>query len=340
MLDLLKTLCTLPGVSGDEAAVRAFILEKARPYGEAQVDPMGNVLIAKKGKKSIGKTLMLAAHMDEVGFIITHITDEGYLKFASVGGIDCRVILGKGVEIGEQRVPGVIGLKPVHLTKPDEKKKVPEMEDLYIDIGVFDKEAASALVHVGDTVCFDTKPFEMEHYLVAKAIDDRVGCAVLLTLLAEELPIDIHFAFTVQEEVGLRGAMTAGYGVNPDIALILEGTTAADIPGVKPGKEVCRVNGGVVIPFMDRTAVYDRDLYRQITALAESKNIPWQTKQLIVGGTDGGAIQRARGGTRVLGLAAPVRNLHTGVNLASIDDMEHLLSLTRAAIHHLGENLQ
>ena len=335
MLDLLKTLCTLPGVSGDEGVVRNYILEQIKtcPSTQAMVDPMGNVIVEKKGKEPGGKTILLAAHMDEVGFIITDITKEGYLKFAPVGGIDSRVVMGKGLRIGPAGIPGVIG-------PTGKADQVPDMAELYIDMGASDAETAKALVNLGDTACFDTEPFTMGDCLAAKAIDDRVGCAVLLTLLKEEFPMDLHFAFTVQEEVGLRGAATVGFRVDPDIALILEGTTAADIPGVKPGREVCRMGGGVVIPFMDRVAIYDRGLYRQVTALAEKLDIPWQTKQVIAGGTDGGAIQRVRGGARVLGLAAPVRNLHTGVNLASIRDMEHLLTLTRAALHHLGAGSQ
>ena len=332
MLNLLKTLTTLPGVSGDEGAVRDFILDYAKPYGETMVDPMGSVIVTKKGRGNSKKTILLAAHMDEVGFIITDITNEGYLKFAPVGGVDPRVVPGKGLRIGPNALPGIIG----PAGKPDQ---VADFPDLYIDIGALDADAAKSQVSLGDTACFDTEPFLMDNTLVAKAIDDRVGCAVLLSLLEEDIPMDLHFAFTVQEEVGLRGATAVGNRINPDIALILEGTTAADIPGVKPGKEVCRMGGGVVIPFMDRSAVYDRSLYREVTALAEKCEIPWQTKQVIAGGTDGGAIQRAGTGARVLGLAAPVRNLHTGVNAASVSDMEHLLSLTRAMLHHLGETV-
>ena len=333
MLNLLKTLSSLPGVSGDEGAVRDYILAQIKPHATALVDPMGNIIVEKKGRRNSGKTILLAAHMDEVGFIVTDITKEGYLKFAPVGGIDRRVVMGKGVKVGPAGIPGIIG-------PAGKSDQVPEFSDLYMDIGAADSEAAKARVTLGDTACFDTEPFFMGDTLVAKAIDDRVGCAILLTLLKEDLPVDTHFAFTVQEEVGLRGAMTVGFRLAPDLALIIEGTTAADIPGVTPGREVCRLGGGVVIPFMDRTAIYDRRLYREISALAKESNIPWQTKQVIAGGTDGGAIQRARGGARVLGLAAPVRNLHTGVNAASVRDLEHLLNLSRMALHHLGDQAQ
>jgi len=176
----------------------------------------------------------------------------------------------------------------------------------------------------------------MGNCLTAKAIDNRIGCAVLLQLISEDLPVDVHFVFTVQEEVGSRGALTAGFQFRPDVALILEGTTAADFPGVAPDKQVCQVGGGVVIPFMDGGTMYDRGLYRQITSLAERLAIPWQTKSLIAGGTDGASIQRSGAGARVAALAAPVRNLHTGCNVANVDDMEHLLALTRAVLAELG----
>ncbi|MCL2842940.1 MAG: M42 family peptidase [Oscillospiraceae bacterium] len=335
MLSHLEALSTLPGVSGDEGAVRGYILEHCNPHA-CTVDAMGNVIVFKQGRRTSDKTILFAAHMDEVGFIVTAITDEGYLKFATVGGIDRRVILGKRVAVGPDRIPGIIGLKPVHLTTPDERKRVPEVADLYIDIGVSDAETAGHLIHLGDTAVFATTAFRMGNHLAARAIDNRVGCAVMLALMEEDLPFDAHFVFTVQEEIGLRGAMPAAFRIQPDIAIILEGTTAADLPGVTPDKQVCRVGKGVVIPFMDHGTVYDRTLYAQITALADRLGIPWQTKNVIAGGTDGASFQRAAGGAGVAALAAPVRNLHTGYNVANVEDMNHLLTLAREVLGALG----
>ena len=332
MLHHLKALCALPGVSGDEGAVRDYILDAVRPYAVPVVDAMGNVMVEKKGRRNADKIVLLAAHMDEVGLIVTSVTTEGWLRVAPVGGIDQRVILGKRLRVGPRAVPGIVGVKPIHLTSADERRRMPEWDELYIDIGVSGAEEAQALVSPGDTACFDSPAFEMGRRFAAKAIDDRVGCAVLLQLLAEDLPTDVRFAFTVQEEVGSRGAQTVSAQVRPDIALILEGTTAADLPGVPTDKQVCRLGGGVVVPFMDGGTIYDRGLYARITALADRAGIAWQTKSLIAGGTDAAGIQRAGSGVRVATLAAPVRNLHTGYNVADLQDMAHLLALTRAVL--------
>ena len=335
MLRHLNALCALPGVSGNEGAVRDYILAHIAPHAYT-VDAMGNVIVAKKGRRNPGKTVLLTAHMDEVGFIITSITAEGWLRFAPVGGVDTRVILGRPLRIGPRGVPGIVGVKPLHLTTADEWKRVPDVDELCIDIGASGIEEARALVASGDTACFDSPSFAMGCQFAAKAIDDRVGCAVLLQLLEEDLPIDAHFAFTVQEEVGCRGAQTVAFQVRPDVALILEGTTAADMPGVREDKQVCRLGGGVVVPFMDNGTIYDRGLYTQITALATRLGIPWQTKSLVAGGTDASSVQRSGDGVRVAALAAPVRNLHTGYNVANVGDMEHLLALTRAVLGELG----
>ncbi|MCL2568300.1 MAG: M42 family peptidase [Oscillospiraceae bacterium] len=335
MLSHLQALCSIPGVSGDEGAVRDYVLDHVMPY-DATVDALGNVIVRKAGARRSERTILLAAHMDEVGFIVTSITDTGFLKFAAVGGMDRRMIVGKRVRVGARGVPGVIGTKPVHLASADERKKAPEIAELYIDIGVSSIEVARALVAPGDTVWFDSPAFEMGGSFAARALDDRIGCAVLLQLIAEPLPVDVTFAFTVQEEVGCRGAETVSFRVKPDIALILEGTTAADLPGVPVDKQVCRLGGGVVVPFMDGGTVYDRGLYAQITGLADRLGIPHQTKNVIAGGTDAARIQRTGGGARVAALAAPVRNLHAGYNVACVRDMGCLLELTRAVLGELG----
>ena len=241
LIDTLKTLCALPGVSGGEDAVRDYLRELAAPHADSiRVDAIGNLIIEKKGRIPGSKKLMLAAHMDEVGLMIRAITDDGYLKFDTVGGIDRRVLIGKPVLVGPKKVPGVIGLKAYHLTSREEEKTVPKLKDFYIDIGAEDKETAEDLVYRGDLVVFDTDILEFGHgFLKAKAIDDRIGCAVMAELLQEPLPMDCTFVFTVQEEVGTRGAFGAAFSVTPDIALVLEGTTAADLPDMPPHKRVC-----------------------------------------------------------------------------------------------------
>ena len=217
MLNTVKTLCELSGVASWEDEVRSYLMEQARPHAsEMRVDSMGNLIVFKRGKKETGNKLMLCAHMDEVGIIIRNITEDGYLKFSCIGGIDRRVLLGKKLLIGSNKVRGIIGLKAYHLVSADEEKRVPKLQEFYIDIGAKDKETAETLVELGDVGVFDSDCVEFgDGMLKAKAIDDRVGCAVMLKLLERELPMDCTFVFTVQEEVGTRGAFGAAFAVTP-----------------------------------------------------------------------------------------------------------------------------
>ena len=338
MLDTLKTLCALPGVSGDEGAVREYIKREAAARGaEVTEDVMGNVFAFKKGTAEPKKKLLLCAHMDEVGLVCVGHTDEGYVKFACAGGIDRRLLPGKSVFFsgGAQ---GVIGSKAIHLTTGEERKSVPKVEDMYIDIGASDRASAEKLVRPGDTASFSPVIRELRGGLIrAKAIDDRAGCAVLLKLLGEELPWDVTFCFTVQEEVGCRGARIAAFRTRPDVTLIVEGTTAADLPGVKGVKRITSVGGGAVIPFMDRGTIYDRELFTVLSGLAEKRGIKWQTKSYIAGGTDGSAFQRSRDGVRTAGIAVPVRNIHSPNDIASGEDLCAVYSLAREFVMNWGE---
>jgi len=260
------------------------------------------------------------------------------LKFAAAGSVDARVLPGKSVVIGQNHVFGVIGCKALHLNKGGERDKAVKTEDLYIDIGAKSKQEAENLVQLGDCGAFDSAPLEFgDGFFKAKAIDDRFGCAVMLELIEEPLPVDCWFAFTVQEEVGMRGAATAAYHVNPDIALILEGTTAADLPSVHGEKKVCRASGGAVIPFMDNGTIYDRELYKTLCGIADKNDIPWQTKTQIAGATDGAAVQRTRAGAKTAALSAPVRNLHSPSCVAKISDLEAVMTLARLFIQEIGE---
>lgn len=334
MLSTVKTLCALSGVSSFEDEVRAYIRDRVAPYADRiRVDAMGNLIVWKKGTKAAGEKLMLCAHMDEVGLMIRRITDDGYLKFDTVGGIDRRVLIGKRVFVGARRVPGVIGMKAYHLVSAEEEKKIPKLEEFYIDIGAKDQKTAEGQVSIGDFAVFDRDILEFgDGMLKAKAIDDRVGCAVMVKLLEEELPMDCVFAFTVQEEVGTRGAFGAAFSVTPEIALVLEGTTAADSPAMDDHKKVCAPGKGPVIPFMDGGTVYDRGLFELLRSLAEEKKIPWQTKHYISGGTDASAIQRTKDGVRVCAVSAAVRYLHAPSSVASVRDFEQIYVLAKAFI--------
>ena len=331
MLELLKQLCLLNGVSGDEGEVRAFLRAQAEPYADSiRTDALGNLIVFKQGAKATGNRLLLAAHMDEVGLIITHVTDEGFLKFGFVGGVDRRIAIGKPVVLGPDRVPGIISLKAIHLTDKAELKKVPKTDSLYIDSGAGSREEALKKVPLGTYGSFVSQPEEFgDGFFKARAIDDRIGCAIMLELLKEELPLDVTFAFTAQEEVGTRGAFGAAFSVTPQIALVLETTTAADLPGVDSHRRVCAPEKGPVISYMDGSTIYDRGLFEDLRRLAEDNGIPWQTKEYIAGGNDARTIQRTKQGVRVAAMSAATRYLHAPSSVASVADFKNMLELTR-----------
>ena len=333
MLNLVKELCALPGVSSFEEPVRAFIRARVVPHADGiRVDALGNLIVFKKGRVPGKKRLLVCAHMDEVGLIIRQITDEGYLKFGAVGGIDRRVL------VGEKGVPGVVGLKAYHLVSEEEEKNVPKLEEFYLDIGARSREEAEALVSLGDCAVFDSDAVEFGSGMIkAKALDDRVGCAVMMKLLEEELPQDCTFVFTVQEEVGTRGAFGAAFGVKPDLALVLETTTAADLAGTPDHKKVCILGKGPVVPFMDGGTVADRRLCELMRELAERNGIPWQTKHYIAGGNDASAVQRTGAGVRVVTMSAAVRYLHAPASVACVRDLDHMLKLARLFLGAVAE---
>ena len=339
MLDTLETLCCLEGVTGGEDEVRDYILERALPHAdEICTDALGNLMVFKKGAVTPAKKVMLCAHMDEVGLIVTQITDEGYLRFSQAGGLDRRVILGKKVFVGAGRVLGVVGSKAVHMTTAEQRKKLPEMRDMYIDIGAASREDAEKLVHIGDLAAFDDTVVRFgDSFIKAKAIDDRVGCASMLKLIESDIPCDCWFAFTVQEEVGTRGAAVAAKSIRPDVALILEGTTAADIPGAEGADRVCELGKGIVIPFMDRGTIYDKTLFKTLTRLAEENEVPWQTKSKISGGTDASVVQRSEAGVAVAAVSVPVRNIHSPACVAKCAECEDQLRMARLFLAEMAK---
>ncbi len=318
----------LRGVSGDECRVRDFIRGHVQAHAtRVWVDPIGNLMAYKKGTQG-KKHVLLAAHMDEVGFMVLGVNDNGLLSYEPVGGIDARVVVSKPVLVGEKEVPGVIGAKAIHLQSRAEFEKVLRHEDLYIDIGASTKEEAEKLVKVGDYVSFHSDWREFGEGLVkARALDDRVGCMTLMSLLENDYACDITCAFTVQEEIGLRGAACVGHNVEADEALILEGTTANDLGDVPAHLRVCRVGGGVAISFMDRASVSNRPLWQALRDVAVEEEIAWQLKQSVSGGNDAGEIHTARGGVPTAVLSVPCRNIHSGSSVAAFSDVEALYRL-------------
>lgn len=331
MLDYLRDLCLIDGISGREEKVREYIISKIKDKCEYKVDALGNILAFKKGEKQPGNKVMLTAHMDEVGFVITYICDNGFLKFTSVGGVDSRVISGRTVTVGENNIVGIVGNKALHLTEGDEDKKVPSIDRMYIDIGVGSKSEAEMLVSVGDAVYFKSDYVEFgEDKIKAKAIDDRFGCAVMLKMIDSDLSYDTHFAFLVQEEVGCRGAGPAVFSVRPDYAVVLEATTASDIAFVNSEDYVCVQGKGAVVSFMDRSTIYNRDMFRRAFEIAEGKNINIQTKTTVAGGNDAGAIHKSCEGVYTIAVSLPCRYIHSGTSVAQKSDMQSCYDLAVA----------
>lgn len=336
MIELVKKLCSIDGTSGNEDAVREFITNKLDSLGvEYKIDNLGNILGRKSGKYNCGESIMLAAHMDEVGLMITSICDDGSLKFGTVGGISGEAMIGKTVRING--INGVIGSKAVHNMSNDEKNASINTDSLYIDIGAQSKETAEKYINLGDCAYFDSDVCDFgEGMLIGKAIDDRAGCAIILKLI-EESECSFSFAFTVQEEVGARGAGAATFTLKPNIAIVLEATTASDIPSAIGADRVCEVNKGAVISFMDRSTIYDKDLYKTALEISASQNIKCQVKSRIAGGNDSGAIHKAIGGVKCLAISVPCRYLHSGVCVSSTDDIYSSYKLCNAMLKELSE---
>lgn len=323
MFDLLKELCAIPGISGDEGQVADYIKKKIAPYvHHVEVDSMGNVLAFKQGASS-EKTLMVAAHMDEVGLIVKKIDKEGFLKFETVGGIDSRILPGKRVYVGPKGICGVLGIKAIHLQTREERSQAVQSSRMYIDIGASSQEEALEHVELGDSVTFDPEYITFgDGYLCSKAIDDRAGCAIMLELIKEDLQYDTWFAFTVQEEVGTRGATIAAERIHPQEAIIIETTTCADFTGVEETDHVTKAKGGAVISVMDRGTVYDKEMVQRAISLAKEHGINYQMKQSIAGGNDAGAVHKSGAGVRTLAISVPCRYLHSTSCVAAVEDIQ------------------
>lgn len=328
-LSLLEKLCTSRGISGDESSIRDIIIDEIKDFAtDYYTDNLGNLIVFKKGRNKPEHKLMISAHMDEVGFMVTDITDDGLLKFDEVGGIDRRVLPATSVLVNGS-VNGVILNKPIHLCAGDEKSLIPKISEMYIDIGADSREEALKHVLPGDSVSFEAFYKDNGETIITKAIDDRAGCFMMIQLIQSELEYDMYFTFVVQEEVGLNGARVAAYSVNPDFAIVLESTTAADVPGISGQKQVCNVGQGAVIGYMDRRTIYDKALINEALNISESENINLQFKRMIAGGNDAGVIHTARGGVRTLAISLPCRYLHAQLSLIAKTDLDSAYELTQ-----------
>lgn len=334
---VLKDLCLLRGVAGNEDAVRSYIIAAAEKHAdEVKVDRMGNVVAVKYSKVQNAPTVLLDAHMDEVGMIVLGINSNGLISYDTCGGIDPRVVVSKPVLIGDSAVHGVIGAKAIHLQSADERRRVLGHSDLYIDIGARDQTSAERLVTPGDYISFDSDWVEFGDGLVkAKALDDRVGCYTMLRVLENEYPVNVICTFTVQEETGLRGARTVLYNLPlaPDCAIALEGTTANDLGMTDNWEKVCCAGKGAVISFMDRSSIGNVRLFEKVCAAADRRGIPWQLKQKVAGGNNAGQLQTSRGPLATCSISVPCRYIHSPSSVASLRDIEAQYMLADAFLN-------
>ena len=335
---LLKKLSEAVGVSSNENEVRDIIKEEIDDLVDSyRTDVMGN-LIAVKGAKKDGPRVMLAAHMDEIGLMITAIEKNGLLKFRPVGGIDKRVLVSKPVYVGENKIKGVIGSKAIHLQQPDERKKPIPLRELYIDIGVDSREEAQKSVNKGDFVSFNTKFSQLGiNHAKGKAFDDRVGCAAMIDLLKHDYDFPLYTVFAVQEEVGLRGAARAAYDINPDLAIVIEGTSASDVPETDEHGYSTTVDKGPALTVMDNSVIASKNILNGLIDTAEQKNIPYQYRRANVGGTDAGTINLTREGIPAAVISLPCRYIHSPVSLISLSDYDHLKDLTKIYLQQLNK---
>jgi endoglucanase len=337
-LKLLERLCNTIAVSGDEGEVRKIVLEEVKPYAdEVKVDALGSVLVTKNGRGRKRARVLLDAHMDEVGFMIVDEDGEGLYRFETVGGMDVRLLVGKQVLVGRERMPAVIGANPVHLMNSDEYTRKVPLDSLRIDVG------PSGKARVGDRAGFATMFRRVGPSILAKSIDDRIGVATLIELLKQSPSnIDLCAAFSVQEEIGLRGAKVAAQYFNPDLAIAIDSTPANDLP-LHDGRENVTYNTklglGPAIYVADGSTLHDPRLVRFLRETAEAERIPYQIRQPGGGGTDSGAIQRSLAGIPTVSVSVPHRYTHSPVSIARVEDWKHTLNLLYAALKRITPDL-
>lgn len=337
----LKTLCELRGLSGREEAVRKAVYDICvEKLGREAVslDGMGSVIAVRKAEAEGLPRVMLAAHMDEIGLVAISAGDDGLISFRAIGSVDPRVLPSKRVLVGygPDAIPGVIGYPPIHLQSDDDYAAAPTMERLTVDIGAKDKAEAEAKAPRGTHITFAAEYTEFgDGFVCAKALDDRVGVFNLLRLLDAPYGGELTLAFTSREEVGLRGAKSAGYRVQPDVAIVLEGTTANDLGDTPDQFKVCVPGQGPCVSFMDLSSIADHGLFKLVLKAGQAENVPFQIKKYVAGGNDAGAIQRAGAGCKTVVISVPCRNIHSPSSVCSLRDVDNQRDLVRATLTHL-----
>ena len=337
-VSLLKKVCEAPGVPGYESRIRKIIIDEVTGLvDEVRVDNMGNVIALKKGRSS-EKCAMVGAHMDEIGFIVTHIDDKGFVRFTTLGGFDPKTLTAQRVIIhGKQDVIGVMGTKPIHVMSPEERNKMPKTKDFYIDLGM-NKDEVEKLVRVGDPISRERELIEMGNCVNCKSIDNRVSVFILIETLRNltEVPYDVYGVFTVQEEVGIRGANVAAHTIDPTFGFGLDTTIAFDLPGAQAHEKVTSLGEGTAIKIMDAMTICDYRMVDYMRQTADEKKIKWQHEVLTAGGTDTAGIQRmGKNGSISGAISIPTRHLHQVIEMANKDDIQGSIDLLQACLEGL-----
>lgn len=322
---LLKKLTNALGVSGNEKEVRNLIINEIKDHVDiVRTDRIGNIIAEKKSANYSSYRIVLTAHMDEVGLMVKGIEDNGMIRFTLVGEIDPRILVSKVVTIGKEKIQGVIGAKAVHMQKREEREKALSVDNLYIDIGSKSKEESEEVISIGDYISFNSDFVEFGGNKVkAKALDNRAGCHILIDVLRDELPINITAVFTVQEEIGLRGAEVASNQLQGDLIIVLEATNASDSSGIEPHHQVAELDKGPAISIMDQSSIYNKKNIDLLIQVANKYNIPWQYRRAASGSNDAGKFHIAHIGTPCLSIAVPCRYIHSPVSILSKDDLNN-----------------
>jgi len=337
--ELLNKICTTPGTSGFEQRIRAVVLEELKGLtDEVEIDNMGNIYAIKKGKSD--KRVMVGAHMDEIGFIVTHIDDKGFIRFHTLGGFDPKTLTAQRVIIhGKKDIIGVMASKPIHVMTPDERNKVAKLSDYFIDTGL-SAEEVKELVEIGNPITREREFIEMGNCVNGKSLDNRLAVFILIETLknlkGKEIPFDLYGVFTVQEEVGIRGANVSSLRINPDFGFGLDTTIAFDLPGAAEHEMITKLGGGTAIKIMDASTICDYRMVDYMKKTADKHKIKWQPEILTAGGTDTAGIQRMTEGGSIAGaVSIPTRHLHQVIEMANKDDIQGSIDLLTACISDL-----
>lgn len=338
-VSLLKEICETAGAPGFEQRIREVVIREVTPLvDDVQIDNLGNVTAIRKGRSD--KKVMIGAHMDEIGFIVTHIDDHGFLRFITLGGFDPKTLTAQRVIVhGKKDVIGVMGSKPLHVMSAEERRKVPQISDFFIDLGM-PKEEVEAIVTVGDSVTRQRELIEMGECVNCKSIDNRVSVFILIEMLRnlKEPPFDVYGVFTVQEEVGVRGANVASLAIQPDFGFGLDTTIAFDVPGAKPQEIITKLGHGAGIKIMDSSTICDYRMVRYMKEVANQQEISWQPEILPAGGTDTSGIQRMSAGGAISGaVSIPTRHIHQVIEMAHKKDIEAAIQLLDASVSNLDQ---